>query len=354
VSRVSGEPTRPLWTKRAVAFTEANGHSAEDLLSGRDHFHPLEMSDPICFEIHVPIKNQPKFADFDDIPTDSYWAAWDGVTLLVLWARDETEQKAARSAGHIAEDILRTAAERIHMNLVVQACSPHCQNMFAHRTLRIAQADVADNASNAFQFEGTKPGAVEVRLEFNGNPLALTNALHSIIGRSGQSFASFKNLSRRIIDVEQLARTLVDELLVLDYALLAQSKRNIFVRFGQRIAGIWHALWGRGDSRRSRQLISSLWITMSRIESLRRDWAQVQRRFGEQTARYGLQALYDIDSKDDKAVVEAIDTQFVRAAVEHKSARRDNRIVSWATFGGAIAGVLAALVTAAFSFNLAG
>lgn len=344
VITAEGEEFRPPWSRRWTAFPDDRNASAEDLLSGRTHFHPLELSDPVTFEVYVPIKNQPRFGEIDDVPTDRYWAAWDGVTLVVIWKQDNTARLAARSAGHVVEDVLRVAAQKAGANLVVQACSPTCTNMFSHRDLRITQWSLLKDEKKSIGFDGSHPRIVDIQLHFTGGPADVVSALYGRIERPSSAFAKFKNLSRRIIDIEHLARTLVDELLLLDFHDLERSRRNPFARAGRRVANVWRSLVGHGDGDRSRQIIASLWLAMSLIESLRRDWLPVQRRFTEYSEIDGRQVLYDVDRKDDDTAVEAINTQFVRAAVEHKSARHDNRTVVWATAGGAIAGAVVAFI----------
>lgn len=349
VVNVIGADPRPAWSAVWTAFPEDRRGDADDLLSGKDHFHPLELSDSITFEAYVPIKNQPKFGEIDDISTDRYWASWDGITLVVIWKREGDSRIPARSAGHVIEDVLRTAAERTGGRLVVQACSTGCTNMFAHRDLRITQWNLDEGEKKRLVFDGVQSRLVDLRIHTDGTPLQLSAEIHSQIEQPSAHFAKFKNLSRRIVDIEHLARDLVDELLLLDYQSLEQSRRNPFVRFGRFSANIWRALRGRGEGRRGREIIASLWIAMSRVESLQRDWLQVQRRFTESSLLRGRSVLYDIDRKDDDTAVPAINTQFVRAAVEHKATRRDSRLVTLATIGGGVAGAISASVIAAFA-----
>ena len=76
------------------------------------------------------------------------------------------------------------------------------------------------------------------------------------------------------------------------------------------------------------------------IEALKRDWQQLRRVFMESAETGGRNILYDLDLKDDDLAVETIDTQFVRAAVENRASRLDNRAVAWATLGGAVFGAM--------------
>src|SRR6266536_2608162 len=41
------------------------------------HTHAFNFREPIIVEVHSPRRLQPTFEDFDRIPADRYWAAWD-------------------------------------------------------------------------------------------------------------------------------------------------------------------------------------------------------------------------------------------------------------------------------------
>lgn len=352
-SRVTELPVpefRAVWTRTWTSFPAGDRSAPEALLSGSDHFHPLEITDPIAFEVHVPTKNQPVILEADDVPTDTYWAVWDGITLVVLWKREATSRRPPRSAGHVVEDIIRQAASSIGARMVVQACSAGCTNMFAHRSLRIDQFGSLAGGKASIRYDGSHSRIVGIHLHFDGAPLDVAKAIYSRIENPCTAFARFKNTSRRIIDIETLLRNLVDELLVIDFERLQRTNANLFKRAGQGLKSAWRITrGGQSESRRAQEITGSIWIAMSRIEALRRDWLQLRRRFTDNAALEDRDVLFDIDRKDDELAVPAIDIGFARAAVEHRSARRDSRVIGWATLGGGIAGAAAAIATAALT-----
>ncbi|WP_159576526.1 hypothetical protein [Microbacterium sp. 8M] len=347
VTEVADSEFKAVWTRTWTSFPPGADSNRDQLLSGSDHFHPLELSEPVAFAVHVPIKNQPVILDADDVPTDQYWAVWDGLTLVVIWKRQPESRRPPRSAGHVVEEIIRAAAERTGARLVVQACSPGCTNMFAHRSLRIDQFREQDGPS--MKLEGSHPRVVSVRLHRDGEPMNVATTLYERIEDPCGHFARLKNLSRRIIDIEGDLRQLVDELLAMDYARLARSKKGWRARASYQLHAAWHWFRGEGAGRETQELIGSIWIAMARIERLRRDWLQQQRRFSDAATLYGRQVLFDIDRIDDEVAVSAMDTGFAKAAVEHKSARRDSKVIVWATVGGGVAGGAVALLAAALS-----
>ncbi|WP_203733068.1 hypothetical protein, partial [Streptomyces sp. SID12501] len=70
---------------------------------------------------------------------------------------------------------------------------------------------------------------------------------------------------------------------------------------------------------------------MSSIETLQRDWAQSRRRLDEACSEDGRDEIYDIDRKDDDPAIESINLDFVRSAVEQRSGRIDNKVITLAT-----------------------
>src|ERR1035438_6811724 len=59
------------------------------------HTHAFYFRDPILLEVHAPRRVQPTFEDFDSIPADRYWAAWDGIALVVLWELEDFKKSQA-------------------------------------------------------------------------------------------------------------------------------------------------------------------------------------------------------------------------------------------------------------------
>ncbi len=117
-----------------------------------------------------------------------------------------------------------------------------------------------------------------------------------------------------------------------------------------RVDRVWKAITFRGRTRRARRIVDALWLAMARIETMQREWHDSQRYFNYYSSADKVEAFFDIDRKDDDDAANAVTTDFVRAAVEHRSIRRDNRVIVWATIlggsAGAVAAVVASLITA--------
>ena len=101
-------------------------------LTNWDHlnvFHPVNTTDPLQIILgsdrayfgmsrrpvrirpRVPKKNQPLFRGEDDIPAEEYLVLWDGQTIAVAWEQS-ADVELPHSGGHVAEDVLRQAAQR--------------------------------------------------------------------------------------------------------------------------------------------------------------------------------------------------------------------------------------------------
>lgn len=123
------------WTSRMSMYPDRPRASTGGILTGNDSFKALALSSYLRFQIRVPIKNQPMHGGAQDIPSDTYWVAWNGVSVFVMW-----EQKGdwiPISAGHVVEDVLRDVLEAISCSLYVQACGPGCDYGFMHTSIQI-------------------------------------------------------------------------------------------------------------------------------------------------------------------------------------------------------------------------
>jgi hypothetical protein len=105
-----------------IMYPDADGTDSAGLITGRDAFRVAYFSDPLVFEIRVSRDNQESFRG-DLPPTDSYFVAWDGLTVTTLFVQPPAE-RISRAAGRIAITVLRDAARRIQRQIYVQACDP--------------------------------------------------------------------------------------------------------------------------------------------------------------------------------------------------------------------------------------
>jgi hypothetical protein len=313
----------------------------DDLINGSDYFINMMFWHPFAFEVLVPKKNQPIINGNDDVPTDHYWAAWDGVTLVVIWKGDKSKRYPPISGGHVVEEILRAATQSIGADLVVQPCDLGCSSMFVHRCLLINQR--AGTGRLDFRITQHEKWATVAHfdLDFTGSPIEVAEQIHSNVGFSSDCFASFKNLSRRLFDLEEVSMSLTNELLDLDSQALNRSKGKLLTRSLKIVGNSFKTAWtGVGGRRTSNRIISSLWISMLRIETVKHQTESALRGFHDIATLMKCIDLFDRDMTAYDIRLREVDTQFVRASIEQKSSRMDNMGVVWATLGGAVLGAV--------------
>jgi len=305
--------------------------SDDGLLTGGDSFSVLRLDGPILFCVQVPKKNQPEHHGHDDFPSDTYWVAWDGVSAIVTWI--QPDERVPMAGGHVVEGILRSALRRLGCDLYVQACSPWCDNLFTHTVMHVLVDPEVD------ELECTVRTALEVDVTVGlaDNDEELLMELWFGLNRSLESFAEMKNLGRRSVDLEDSARDTLSHLLKHYYEHATAGAQQGWKRM--------RALWSqRGWRREARQLMASLWLTLSSIESVHREWEEVHRSFISATESRGLVVLFDVDYREDAETVASLDVSHLEVNVQQIGTRLDNRSLAWATGLGAIAGGVAGLL----------
>jgi hypothetical protein len=290
----------------------------------------LALSDPILLDVHVPRKNQPVHHGIDDIPTDDYQVWWDGVTAIVLWSQKSASTP--MSGGHVIADILNEALAKTGAKLHIQACRPSCDNIFFHVDLRVLLTNV-DKARNT---KVVSQQGFDVRVETPQLPgrFGLIRALGYGLGLHARDFGEVKSLGRRIIDMEAATRGQMDHLLqhYYDYSKLWS------IPIIRRLKARWKMI---GWRREARHLIAGLWLSMSNIEMLSRQWNDVREEFEEGLNDNNLQVIFSRDYLKEKSKIESIDLGHFEATIDQVAARFDNRAVILATVGGALSGGLA-------------
>jgi hypothetical protein len=325
------------WSPQPVRYPATENIEDDDgVLDGRRHFHFQLFSQPIEFNFHVPAKNQPKVFEDDEIPTEDYFALWDGQSLIVSWKQPALDDL-SNSGGHIVEDILETAVDRLDAGLYVQACNPQCKYVFVHTDARLT----FDNTATGLAIHATPADKYLVEMVAPG-PIGLQEATRRIWRRFGPALAKFadmKNVGRQIIDLERVIRWDLDRLNSLHFKRAEATQRGVRTR----VAAFWEFRHWRSTSR---FYLTRLWLALGSIERLRRKWSEEQLNFSERAAEADIEPLFIIDGADEAASIRAIDLRLVEAAVEHASSRLDSTALAWATAGGAVAGgIVAALIT---------
>lgn len=340
VVEIGSSDCHPDWMGAFRAYMQRGKFPDELLLSSEFYFDAVKLVDPVYFTVSVPIKNQKPFRGEEDIPTSEYFAAWDGITLVVAWERDREVLIPPHSGGHVVIEIIGQALASRKLGLYVQACSQNCTNMFTHKDLRVEKFPGKGGLSCKKGRQNGRLIDVHVESEGGGGQVAL----EILLGMQwyGSQFARFKNYSRRIQDLEQYAREMVDELLQLNYSGISSDAGKRISWKSVKTLGIIPFRRRRALAAKTKTLVSSLWLALSRIEAIRRDWDRVQLHLLEKEDRYGI--FFDADTGMDLKITSSMDTNFIRSAVEQHETRKDARITAVATFTGAVGGLVGAVI----------
>lgn len=319
--------------------SDVDDHSV--LLTGADACEVLQLSDPLIFRIEVPQKNQPVHHGVHDIPAETYWVAWDGVTVYVTWW--QPEDFVPMSGGHIVREILDEACRRHGDSLLVQACGPGCDNLFVHTTLHVGR--LAESSPNDFVCQNRPDRSLEVEvLVPGGSEPEVLEWIHLGLNGASSEFAVMKNIGRRLLDIEDAARGSLSHL-VSDYYAHAAAGTVVWWKRG---AAWWRF---RGWRREANQLLASLWASLTNIEMLSRQWGESQRSFVSDVAEANKQLIWLTDYARDAEAIESLDTSRMEDTVQQIATRLDNRAVVTSTVAGALgalagggAGAIAALI----------
>ena len=310
------------------------------ILTGHDAMHWIRFSDYMSFTVEVPEKNQPRLSEDDTIPTH-YEVLWDGMIVLVTW-RAPRGTLLGMSGGQIVEDILTEALERAGFTLYVQACEPECDHRFVHTAIRLLPG--AEEQGDIEYVKSTRYAEINALLPPMGEE-DYAEALYLDLRTSAAAFTELKNVGRRILDVEHIARINLDRLLSLS---CTRAELPLLGR-KERLERRWNL---RGWRRDSNRLIAQVWRALANIELLRRGWAGERFDFEGDVTERGLSDLYVRDHADDASRIESLDLDLMRAAVESAAERLDKRALVTVTGVAAIAGALAGAIFGALAGGL--
>jgi hypothetical protein len=308
------------------------------IVNGADRLSRLRFSEPLMFQVEVPVKNQRLIADGDWMPT-RYHVLWDGVTILVSW-KAPAEKRVPLSGGHIVSAILAEALEGLGLLLYVQGCSPECQHEFTHTAIRFVKDGVVKGKPE--YVAGKRAQEVDVRYPLD---VALPQVtVFRDLSSLAEEFAHLKNLGRRILEIENDGRDALAQLMVIDLGRAEIAVMPLRSRVGQ----LWKA---RGWRRESRRLIARVWASLGNIESLRRQWDQSRFTFDSGAEERGRERLFLLDYADEVDGVSSFNPDLMRAAVGEAGTRLDNHALLLVTGLGAIAGAIAGGVVGGLAGN---
>ncbi|WP_327343555.1 hypothetical protein [Streptomyces europaeiscabiei] len=316
-----------------TVYPNAEGSDSDEIMHGTDGMRAVHFDRPLLFKIVVPIKNQPQHHHADDIPTDTYWVAWDGVVVMILWRHEK--DAIPRSGGQVVMQVLEEVCEKANLGAFNQACSPACTNVFMHSDLIVRQREELDGC----EVEGAERTTVDVGVPANDNPEDVLIDLFFAFGRTSFYFARQKNLGRRIIDLESVAWGRTSHLLRHYSTHVEASASPIKKRIRMR--------WGnRGWRSEVRSLSAQTWVCMTGIEVMLRKWSELKNDFIDDAKEMSCLSIYETDYSDEVKIIESIDLSRLESVSTQVESRLDNRLISLATAGGAISGgITGALVS---------
>lgn len=327
------------WSPQFVVYVPVDDDD-EGLLEATRHTHVQRLARPVAFSLRVPKKNQPKVFEDDEVPSERYFALWDGQTLLVAWEQD-AGKAVGSSGGHVIEEILEAVAERMGAAIMVQACNAQCKYVFIHMALRVL-VDPAAEVTWAISRDQNDRGLLEVVLTSGDDVLDVALSAWYRIEGCCRVFARMKNLGRHILELERLVRRDLNALNRIHYERANSARRGL----PRRAQSYWK---NRGWRSQSRYHLARVWLGLSNLELLRRAWSDEAFDFRRATEEDGLTELFAIDTHDEVSLVEQLDLTLIEASVEHAEDRLTASALVVATAYGAVAG---AIVAAVFSLVL--
>jgi hypothetical protein len=307
------------------------------------HIHVCRVNPPVRLHVKVPRRVQAAGGnDINEVPTDEYWAIWDGITIAVLWRYGDSTKPFGQGAGRVVLQIVREAARKATAQALIEPCGPNCDFPFAHA--RLFLRSVEDEVEVPFVHAGTK----DVNVLVPGMTKAEDGLryLFAELSFVGFCFATMRSHGATIQEVANRARSDLTELLKVYY--MAVSRRFSFRRLAT--FSWWRDFkWRRGASR----LIASLWLAVATIETQKLEWSNVKFVYDDSASHNGTALVFKSEYLQDANVIEHIDVSGVKAAVEHASSRIDTRSLVIATTVAAIVGALVGAIVGAIVSTLA-
>lgn len=328
------------WINNEIRYPGGEETGVDVLLSGSDHFHNIVLTNPVEFIVQVPKKNQPDFRGYTDHPSDTYYVAWDGLTVVVGWSVGGTAESVPMAGGQIVADVLQDSLEKANLKLYVQSCSAGCTKLFWHTTVILREREEVED--HKFVDSPAPHGAVVMEAPIYRNALSAMAMLLMVIRAEARHFAGFKNYSRRLINLDQASKSMVDSLLEIQYR--KTHRQSLPIR--DRVREWWRH---RSDTRAMKRLVSSLWLSASRHEALLGEWHEDHDEFRDTIRENDSAVLFSRDLVRDERAVERQDLAFITRAVAETSSRFDARLIALVTIVGGLAALAGALLGAALA-----
>jgi len=338
VREVWQEELDPYYSGIERYYPDRNLTTDDDILAASDSFYGLYFTTPLFVSINVPVKNQPRHHGADDIPTDDYLIAWDGVTACVGWQQEDDSGLLPLSGGHVGFNILSEALAKIGSSLYNQACTPECKNLFFHSVGVLR--DSGDRRSGTEFVAATDYRGVDVSLPSLDDLEDGLTWLMLSIGLIAKEFSQLKNKGQRLLDIYEIAEESTSSVVALQYSGMSMSSAGI----GQILRQLRHIVRGK---RQIRLTLARAWLCLAHIETLRRQWYDRSESLGEWPGQQGfVDQFLAGDFADDFQRIGRLDTVPIRAALDSVSVRLDTGAIVVATAFGGVAGAVAGFLAA--------
>jgi len=309
------------------------------------HIHAFTFRRPIVMQIRSPRRLQPVYSTFKHIPADHYWAAWDGITLTVLWELEDLEsdesievslstlrRALSPSGGLLAQSILEGAAHKCDVEFKSIACSPNCGYKFSHANMVITTVGEGDDSRSAL-FHEKEDRLIRVDLPVEHDPEIAVLRLQYELGFIGRVFARLRCSAQTIENASWLAHGDVADLLKVNYDRAAISAEPFWKTLRVR--------WvNRKWRREARRFIARICLDLATLENVRGDWARSKQIYDESTKDGNVGIVFASEYVLGTKAVSTIDTTEARSAIERMTGSLDTRALVLATAIGAIAGAL--------------
>jgi len=329
----------------AAAGTESAGRSGALPSVPQRHKHIFRTRRPLTFSVSAPVRLQAGSGREDAVPTETYWASWDGEVVVILWRFPSDRNPVGARGGLVVLDVLKKALEKLEADCMAQPCGPNCSYPFAHTDLILRPKEGVKNPS----YEKVSPYVVKSAYDATiTDPEALLRTVYQGLRWTVHSFGVMRSEGRALAELEQQARMTLTSLLGLYYQRSHATSAPNLLRFWMKESrhGARERWKMRGWRQRSARLVDTMWLLLSTIEAKRYDWHKARFMYDDTNTQDGGVVMFGVEYGQEVNAVEGLDVTGLRAATEQGSARLDNRAIANATVAGAMAGgVVAATAT---------
>jgi hypothetical protein len=220
--------------------TETISLKSED----EDRFQAMRLNTLLTFRLQVPPKNQPRYRSADDVPTDAYTVAWNGVMAAVQWS--QASARATLSGGHVALEVLGEVALAAGYELKILPCDPSCLHQFVH-------ADIVtfDNPDFPSRFrvtgESTTGETIVTPFRRKADDLKNLRSTFAALYTCVELYAETKTIADRISDLESAARDSAAQLMLINYRSASRARLPRL----KAVRDLWEMRGGRRQAQTS-------------------------------------------------------------------------------------------------------